>query len=454
MIVWTRNRSDGVSARLRERKYGRVWKTRQTTAGISVVRVVEVFIVQSCCRRTIHSVHRQCWGVRRSHQAGKFESSLTAAIYLHTSVAHHTSIHPNHIAYHAAHRHSHTPHSTPLHSTPHQSAASLTSTLSHSLTFTLVGFVTRSSPFSFLSSHRLSLVHFSLYLPPPTPPHLSLSPRRLRFVRSPFFPLFFAFSFRSVGVSFPFLVLMAAVVRRSQSLLRSHSALHASPSLTSLSPTRGQRLSAPFNANQPSRAVASSVIDNHSLARVRSTAVSASPASRSFASFASPSFLLHPFSGSSVFSSTVPSPAPTLSSSSPLVAAQPFSIPSYPCEKSAIRSVFRSQSSNGKDRSFFVCDVGVVERQYARWCRELPGVQPFYAVKCNPDVALLKTLAGCGSGFDVASAAEMEAALSMGVHCGGHHLRQPHQVGQGPPVRGARGRSQADLRQRWTSCTR
>ena len=62
-----------------------------------------------------------------------------------------------------------------------------------------------------------------------------------------------------------------------------------------------------------------------------------------------------------------------------------------------------------------MCDVGVVERQYARWCRELPSVAPFYAVKCNPDEALMRTLAASGSGFDVASAAEMEQALALGV---------------------------------------
>ena len=213
----------------------------------------------------------------------------------------------------------------------------------------------------------------------------------------------------------PFLRLMAAVVRRSSSLLSSHSTLCPTPTL-SLSPQRGQRLSAPINAHNASSRKASAALNVH-----RAPAAVSSFGPRSFGSLAppssgKPSFYLHPFSGPSVLSSALPSPAaPLAASSSPLVAPQPFSIPSYPCEKSAIRSVFRSQSSNGKDRSFFVCDVGVVERQYARFCRELPNVQPFYAVKCNPDVALLKTLAGCGSGFDVASAAEMEAALSMGV---------------------------------------
>ena len=33
----------------------------------------------------------------------------------------------------------------------------------------------------------------------------------------------------------------------------------------------------------------------------------------------------------------------------------------------------------------------------------MSGIQPFYAVKCNSDPALLKTLASLGAGFDCAS---------------------------------------------------
>ncbi|KAF2944826.1 hypothetical protein DAI22_02g171400 [Oryza sativa Japonica Group] len=43
------------------------------------------------------------------------------------------------------------------------------------------------------------------------------------------------------------------------------------------------------------------------------------------------------------------------------------------------------------------------------------GVRPYYAVKCNPNPALLGALAGLGAGFDCASRAEMEAVLALGV---------------------------------------
>ena len=41
--------------------------------------------------------------------------------------------------------------------------------------------------------------------------------------------------------------------------------------------------------------------------------------------------------------------------------------------------------------------------RYDKWTSAFPGVQPFYAVKCNPDRAIIKTLAALGAGFDCAS---------------------------------------------------
>jgi len=105
----------------------------------------------------------------------------------------------------------------------------------------------------------------------------------------------------------------------------------------------------------------------------------------------------------------------TLAATASHVDATP--LPAFPCEKSAINSIFEQQTSvaAGREKAFYVNDVGVVERQHARWVNNLPRVRPFYAVKCNPDPTLLRVLAGVGCGFDCASAAEIDAALSMGV---------------------------------------
>lgn len=53
--------------------------------------------------------------------------------------------------------------------------------------------------------------------------------------------------------------------------------------------------------------------------------------------------------------------------------------------------------------SFYVVDLGVVVSQVYQWRRFFPRVEPFYAVKCNPDHVIIKTLAILGCNFDCAS---------------------------------------------------
>ena len=50
-----------------------------------------------------------------------------------------------------------------------------------------------------------------------------------------------------------------------------------------------------------------------------------------------------------------------------------------------------------------VVDVGRLFSLHAKWEEALPKICPFYAVKCNEDKLLLKTLAALGTGFDCAS---------------------------------------------------
>ena len=58
-----------------------------------------------------------------------------------------------------------------------------------------------------------------------------------------------------------------------------------------------------------------------------------------------------------------------------------------------------------KDREdpFYLVDLGHLLELHTLWKTALPGVHPFYAVKCNNDPALLQTLAALGCGFDCAS---------------------------------------------------
>ena len=60
---------------------------------------------------------------------------------------------------------------------------------------------------------------------------------------------------------------------------------------------------------------------------------------------------------------------------------------------------------------FFIADVGDIVRQLKQWKLLLPRVEPFYAIKCNPDPVIIEILAKFGIGFDCASKVEIQEAL-------------------------------------------
>jgi hypothetical protein len=56
---------------------------------------------------------------------------------------------------------------------------------------------------------------------------------------------------------------------------------------------------------------------------------------------------------------------------------------------------------------FYIVDLGIVTAQLARWRAAFPRVVPFYAVKCNPDPAIVRLLMSLGCNFDCASRGEI-----------------------------------------------
>ncbi len=54
-----------------------------------------------------------------------------------------------------------------------------------------------------------------------------------------------------------------------------------------------------------------------------------------------------------------------------------------------------------------------VQGNWNIWTKELSHIKPYYAVKCNPEPILLKTLASFGSGFDCASGRELMEATKV-----------------------------------------
>ena len=77
-----------------------------------------------------------------------------------------------------------------------------------------------------------------------------------------------------------------------------------------------------------------------------------------------------------------------------------------------LQNLFRTQKP---EDTFYVYELGILERAYKEWTRVFPTIRPFYAVKCNPDPRIVETLANLGSSFDCASPAEIDLVLGMGV---------------------------------------
>jgi len=73
------------------------------------------------------------------------------------------------------------------------------------------------------------------------------------------------------------------------------------------------------------------------------------------------------------------------------------------------------EEARDKEEAFYFVDLGAVIKRYELWLKHLPRAKPFYAVKCNPNNAIVQTLANLGVNFDCASSAEISQVLGSGV---------------------------------------
>lgn len=65
------------------------------------------------------------------------------------------------------------------------------------------------------------------------------------------------------------------------------------------------------------------------------------------------------------------------------------------------------------EEPFYIVDLDKVAEQYIKWVEYLPNIQPFFAVKSNPDNIIINMLARLGCNFDCASKNELMNALSI-----------------------------------------
>lgn len=72
-----------------------------------------------------------------------------------------------------------------------------------------------------------------------------------------------------------------------------------------------------------------------------------------------------------------------------------------------------SEKDKYDDEPFYIVDLEKVEQQFKKWIRYLPYIQPYFAVKSNPDNKIINLLAKLGCNFDCASKNELIDALSI-----------------------------------------
>ncbi|KAL7027706.1 hypothetical protein ACKWTF_005541 [Chironomus riparius] len=72
--------------------------------------------------------------------------------------------------------------------------------------------------------------------------------------------------------------------------------------------------------------------------------------------------------------------------------------------------------SKDNDDAFFVLDIEEVKRKYEYWIQKIPRVVPYYAVKSNDDVRVMKLLKDLGAGYDCASKKEISQILDLNVN--------------------------------------
>jgi ornithine decarboxylase len=71
-------------------------------------------------------------------------------------------------------------------------------------------------------------------------------------------------------------------------------------------------------------------------------------------------------------------------------------------------------ASQRPDSLCLVLDRGVVREKYLSYARALPHTKVYYAVKANPDPAILELLVELGSAFDAAAIAKIRAVIAAG----------------------------------------
>jgi ornithine decarboxylase len=87
--------------------------------------------------------------------------------------------------------------------------------------------------------------------------------------------------------------------------------------------------------------------------------------------------------------------------------------------------IVRQAARQKYERPFLILDTAIVRDKLRRFRAAMPRVRPHYAVKANPDRRVVKALAQEGCGFEIASMAELDLLLALGVDVSGVLFSNP-----------------------------
>jgi ornithine decarboxylase len=87
--------------------------------------------------------------------------------------------------------------------------------------------------------------------------------------------------------------------------------------------------------------------------------------------------------------------------------------------------IVRQAARQKYTRPFLIIDTAIVREKLRRFRAAMPRVRPHYAVKANPDRRVLKALVQEGAGFEIASTAELDLLMSLGVNAGDVFFSNP-----------------------------
>jgi len=85
----------------------------------------------------------------------------------------------------------------------------------------------------------------------------------------------------------------------------------------------------------------------------------------------------------------------------------------------------RRALEQGYTKPFLLIDPDIIRGKYRRFCEAMPRVRAHYAVKANPDPRVVQVLINEGSGFEIASPAELDLLISKGVDPSQVHYSNP-----------------------------